>query len=625
MSTKHKKMLCRILASALIFGIATVLDGTQIIKNEYLYIILLFAAYFTVGWDILWRAVINIFHGKIFDENFLMSIATVGAIFIGEYSEAVFVMIFYQVGELFQSIAVGKSRRSIASLMQLRPDSAVVERSGSTVTVDPSQVNVGEIIVVRPGEKIPLDGVIVQGSSYINTVALTGESMPSDAKEGDDVLSGCINMSALIHVKVTKSFGESTASKILELVENSTANKAKSENFITRFARVYTPVVVICALLLAVIPPLFLGVADAQVWRSWVYRAMSFLVVSCPCALVISVPMTFFSGIGGMSKRGILVKGSNYIETLSKCDTAVLDKTGTLTTGQIVVTKVYCENGYKTDDIIQLANICESASTHPIAAAIRNYAASADNTRAQTIEELAGYGVHAVVDGTDVYVGNAKLMDKIGVSYKACTDVGSLVYIARANEYMGCIVLSDVIKSDSKRAIDSLKECGIHRIVMLTGDNDAIASNVAAQLGIDEYYSQLLPSDKVTKTETLIQNKTGGSLAFVGDGINDAPVLARADIGIAMGGLGSDAAIEAADVVLMDDNPLKIALAVKSARRIVSIVKQNIIFVLAVKLTILVLVALGAAGMWAAVFADVGVAVLAILNAMRAIRIRQKL
>lgn len=625
MSTKHKKMLCRILVSAVIFGAAAILEGAQIIKNEYLYMLMLLAAYFTAGWDILWHAVLNICRGKIFDENFLMAIATVGAVFVGEYPEAVFVMIFYQVGELFQSIAVGKSRRSISSLMQLRPDSAVVERDGSAVTVDPFEVKVGEIIIVRPGEKIPLDGIIIQGSSYINTVALTGESIPADAKEGDSVLSGCINMSSLIRVKVSKPFSESTVSKILELVENSTANKAKSENFITRFARVYTPVVVICALVLAVIGPLVTGAADAQVWKSWVYRAMSFLVVSCPCALVISVPMTFFSGIGGMSKNGVLIKGSNYIETLSKCDTAVLDKTGTLTTGKIMVTKVYCQDGCDEKQLIRLADICESASTHPIAAAIRNYCGSQSSGGAEKIEELAGYGVHAVIDGSDVYAGNARLMEKIGVNYIKCTDAGSYVYIARQNEYLGCIVLSDTIKNESKAAIDALKGCGVGRIVMLTGDNNIIAADVAQKLGIDEYYSQLLPSDKVAKTEQLLKGKTGGRLAFIGDGINDAPVLARADIGIAMGGLGSDAAIEAADVVLMDDNPLKIALAVEAARRTVKIVKQNIVFVLAVKIAILIFVALGAAGMWAAVFADVGVAVIAILNAMRAMRVKQKL
>ncbi|MBP3481010.1 MAG: cadmium-translocating P-type ATPase [Clostridia bacterium] len=626
MRRKHKIMLARIIVSLSVFAAAMILAGVKIITSEYLYAGLLLVSYFTVGWDILWRAVCNIAHGKVFDENFLMSIATVGAVITGEYPEAVFVMIFYQVGELFQSIAVGKSRKSIASLMEIRPDSAVVECDGKTETVDPFDVRVGEIIVVRPGEKIPLDGVIIEGSSSINTVALTGESAPGDVSVGDSVMSGCVNLTGLLRIKVSREFQESTVSKILELVENSGANKSKSENFITRFARIYTPIVVVAACFIAVALPLITGAGDISVWKSWIYRAMSFLVVSCPCALVISVPMSFFGGIGGMSRCGILVKGSNYLEALAKCDTFVFDKTGTLTRGSFEVTGVYpAKENYEKAELLSLGALCESASTHPIAQAICSAAKAyrdIDKTSIGSIEELAGYGIHAVIDGRDVYAGNLRLMEKINVKVKPAEEIGTVVYIARTDEYLGCILLNDTLKSDSKDAIAALKEQGVRRVVMLTGDKKDVADSVAAQLGVTEHYSQLLPADKVSQVERLLEG-ANGQLAFVGDGINDAPVLARADVGIAMGALGTDAAIEAADIVLMDDKPSKIPLAIKAAKRTLDIVKQNIIFVLAVKIIILMLVALGLAGMWAAVFADVGVAVIAILNAMRAMKINK--
>ena len=626
MRRKHKIMLARIIVSLSVFAAAMILAGVKIITSEYLYAGLLLVSYFTVGWDILWRAVCNIAHGKVFDENFLMSIATVGAVITGEYPEAVFVMIFYQVGELFQSIAVGKSRKSIASLMEIRPDSAVVECDGKTETVDPFDVRVGEIIVVRPGEKIPLDGVIIEGSSSINTVALTGESAPGDVSVGDSVMSGCVNLTGLLRIKVSREFQESTVSKILELVENSGANKSKSENFITRFARIYTPIVVVAACFIAVALPLITGAGDISVWKSWIYRAMSFLVVSCPCALVISVPMSFFGGIGGMSRCGILVKGSNYLEALAKCDTFVFDKTGTLTRGSFEVTGVYpAKENYEKAELLSLGALCESASTHPIAQAICSAAKAyrdIDKTSIGSIEELAGYGIHAVIDGRDVYAGNLRLMEKINVKVKPAEEIGTVVYIARTDEYLGCILLNDTLKSDSKDAIAALKEQGVRRVVMLTGDKKDVADSVAAQLGVTEHYSQLLPADKVSQVERLLEG-ANGQLAFVGDGINDAPVLSRADVGIAMGSLGTDAAIEAADIVLMDDKPSKIPLAIKAAKRTLDIVKQNIIFVLAVKIIILMLVALGLAGMWAAVFADVGIAVIAILNAMRAMKINK--
>lgn len=621
MRRKHKIILARIIVSCAVFAAALLLNSTQIIKNEYVYAAMLLVSYFTIGWDILWRAVRNISHGKVFDENFLMALATVGAIFTGEYPEAVFVMIFYQIGELFQSLAVGKSRKSIASLMEIRPDSANVERDGKLETTDPFDVHVGEIIVVRPGEKIPLDGVVIDGSTSINTVALTGESLPAQVVEGDSVMSGCVNINGLIRVKVTKEFSESTVSKILELVENSSASKSKSENFITKFARIYTPIVVAAACLLAVLPPLFTGVGDISVWKSWIYRAMSFLVVSCPCALVISVPMSFFGGVGGMSRHGILIKGSNYMEALAGCDTVVFDKTGTLTLGRFAITRIYKDN--LSDSIEETAVLCESASTHPIAQTICEglSAGEVDKSRIDSVEELAGYGIHAVIDGKDAYAGNEKLMEKIGVKCRKITEPGTVVHVAKDGVYLGCLILSDTIKADAKEGLTALRSEGVDRLVMLSGDKKEAAQSVAATLGIDKVYAQLLPADKVARVEELLSDNLG-SLAFVGDGINDAPVLARADVGIAMGALGSDAAIDAADIVLMDDKLSKIALAIRGARRTLSIVKQNIIFVLAVKVIILLLVAFGLAGMWAAVFADVGVAVLAILNAMRAMKIK---
>ena len=621
MSKKQKTNLIRIIVSAvLVIGVwVSPLTGWL---EGVLYLI----PYFIVGYDILLKAVKGIFRGQMFDENFLMAVATVGAMALGDWREGCAVMVFYQIGELFQSIAVGKSRKSIASLMEIRPDSAVVERDGKTETVDPFDVRVGEIIVVRPGEKIPLDGVIIEGSSSINTVALTGESAPGDVSVGDSVMSGCVNLTGLLRIKVSREFQESTVSKILELVENSGANKSKSENFITRFARIYTPIVVVAACFIAVAVPLITGVGDISVWKSWIYRAMSFLVVSCPCALVISVPMSFFGGIGGMSRRGILVKGSNYLEALAECDTFVFDKTGTLTRGSFEVTGVYpAKENYEKAELLSLGALCESASTHPIAQAICSAAKAyrdIDKTSIGSIEELAGYGIHAVIDGRDVYAGNLRLMEKINVKVKPAEEIGTVVYIARTDEYLGCILLNDTLKSDSKDAIAALKEQGVRRVVMLTGDEKDVADSVAAQLGVTEHYSQLLPADKVSQVERLLEG-ANGQLAFVGDGINDAPVLARADVGIAMGALGTDAAIEAADIVLMDDKPSKIPLAIKAAKRTLDIVKQNIIFVLAVKIIILILVALGLAGMWSAVFADVGVAVIAILNAMRAMKINK--
>ncbi len=612
MNKKQKKSLFKIIAAAVLFLAALPLKNLSF----YPYAALLLISYLTVGWEILRRAAVNIAHGQVFDENFLMSVATIGAVATGEYPEAVFVMIFYQVGELFQSIAVGKSRRSIASLMEIRPDFARVLRDGSADETDPQQVAKGEIIEVRPGEKIPLDGVVTDGASNINTVALTGESMPRAAAVGDEVMSGCVNMTGLLQIRVTKEFSESTVSKILELVENSSARKSKSESFITRFAKIYTPVVVIAALLLAVIPPLFYGAGDIAVWKSWVYRAMSFLVVSCPCALVLSVPLSFFGGVGGASRRGVLVKGSNFFETLALCDTFVFDKTGTLTKGSFEVTGVRAVS-VSESELLELAAACESASSHPIAQAICKKAAC--GKKPDSVEELAGLGVCAQVSGRKIYAGNAKLMQKIGVS--PADMPGTVVHIAADGKYLGSISLEDGLKPNAAEAINELRRQGVKRIVMLTGDKKDAAISAAKKLGVDDCRYELLPADKVEIVEDLLE-KSDGRLAFVGDGINDAPVLARADVGVAMGALGSDAAIEAADVVLFDDDPAKTAFAIRAARKTLAIVRQNIVFVLIVKLVILALVAFGAAGMWAAVFADVGVAVIAILNAMRAMQVK---
>ena len=573
--------------------------------------------YLVIGWDVLWRAVRNIAHGQVFDENFLMAIATVGAFFIGEYAEAVFVMLFYQVGELFQSYAVGKSRQSIAELMEIRPDYANVERDGQVEQVDPDEVEVGETILIKAGERVPLDGVVLEGRSDLDTAALTGESLPREVQSGDDVISGCVNLTGLLKVRVTKAFEESTVSKILDLVENAGSKKARAENFITKFARYYTPAVVLAAVALAVLPPLI----GAMTWSESLHRALIFLVISCPCALVISVPLSFFGGIGGASKAGVLVKGGAYLEVLSRTQIVVFDKTGTLTKGVFNVTAIHPETCGE-DQLLELAALAESWSEHPIARSLREaYGKDIDAGRVADVEERSGRGVRAVVDGTEIFVGNDKLMDDIGVSWHPCHRVGTTVHVASEGEYLGHIVISDEVKEDAARAVSDLKALGVARTVMLTGDAQAVGESVGKQLGLDEVHAQLLPADKVERVEELLAQKTGkGCLAFVGDGINDAPVLSRADVGIAMGGLGSDAAIEAADVVLMDDKPSKIAVAIRIAQKTLVIVRQNIAFALGVKALVLVLGALGQANMWEAVFADVGVSVIAILNAMRAMK-----
>ena len=572
--------------------------------------------YFIIGWDILWKAARNIRNGQIFDENFLMAIATIGALAIGEYPEAVFVMLFYQIGELFQGVAVGKSRKSIAALMDIRPDSANVEREGEILEVDPDEVAIGEIIVIRPGERVPLDGVVVEGTSALNTAALTGESLPRDVEPGSDVISGCINLTGLLRVRTTKEYGESTVSKILDLVENSSAKKGRKEQFITRFARWYTPAVVIGAVALAIIPSLMTGE-----WAKWIEQACIFLVISCPCALVISVPLTFFGGIGGASRAGVLVKGSNYLEALAQTETVVFDKTGTLTQGVFQVTTLHPEVGDEAK-LLETAALAESYSSHPIARSLREaYSKDVDESRIQNVQEIAGRGVQADVDGVTVYVGNDKLMEDMGAAWHPCHNIGTTVHVATQGEYLGHIVISDQVKPDAKEALAALKKAGVKRTVMLTGDAPAVGEAVGRELGLDEVHAGLLPADKVTQVERLLENKNSkGMLAFVGDGINDAPVLSRADVGIAMGALGSDAAIEAADVVLMDDKPSKIAAAISIARKTISIANQNIVFALGVKAVILVLGILGKANMWAGAFADVGVMVVAVANATRALK-----
>ena len=573
--------------------------------------------YLVIGWDVLWRAVRNIAHGQIFDENFLMAIATVGALCIGEYAESVFVMLFYQVGELFQSYAVGRSRQSIAELMEIRPDYANVERDGTVEQVDPDEVAVGETIVIKAGERVPLDGVVLEGRSDLDTAALTGESLPREVQSGDDVISGCVNLTGLLKVRVTRAFEESTVSKILDLVENAGSKKAKAENFITKFARYYTPTVVLAAVALALLPPL----VGAVGWSESLHRALIFLVISCPCALVISVPLSFFGGIGGASKAGVLVKGGAYLEVLARAQIVVFDKTGTLTKGVFNVTAVHPEQCGE-DRLLELAALAESWSEHPISRSLREaYGKEVDASRVTDVEEHSGRGVHAKVDGQEIWVGNDKLMDAIGVSWHPCHRVGTTVHVAAKGEYLGHIVISDEVKEDAAQAVADLKALGVAKTVMLTGDAKAVGESVAAQLGLDEVHTQLLPADKVEQVEALLSEKTGkGCLAFVGDGINDAPVLSRADIGIAMGGLGSDAAIEAADVVLMDDKPSKIAVAIRIAQKTLVIVRQNIVFALGVNALVLVLGAVGEANLWEAVFADVGVSVIAILNAMRAMK-----
>ena len=617
MTRKQKKMLVRIFASAVLLIAAVLIPYEGALR-----FLLFLPAYFVIGWDVLWRAAKNIIHGQVFDENFLMALATVGAFCTGffgkgEYPEAVFVMLFYQVGELFQSYAVGKSRKSISALMDIRPDYANVERDGSLCRVDPEEVQVGDVIVIKPGEKAPLDGVVLEGRSSLNTSALTGESLPREVEPGDDVISGCINLNGLIRVQVTKVFGESTVAKILDLVENSSSKKAKAENFITKFARYYTPIVVVSAVLLSVAPPLFTG----GNWAEWIERALIFLVVSCPCALVISVPLSFFGGIGGASRDGILVKGGNFLEILSDTEIVVFDKTGTLTKGVFNVTAIHPDR-YSEGELLELAALAESYSDHPISRSLKDaYGMEIDAARVSDVEELSGRGVKAQVDGRLVCAGNDKLMEEIGVIWHPCHRVGTTVHVAVNGEYAGHIVISDELKPDAAEAVASLKRAGVRKTVMLTGDAKAVGESVAKELGIDEVHAGLLPGDKVDRVEALLREKSErGKLAFVGDGINDAPVLSRADIGIAMGALGSDAAIEAADIVLMDDKPSKLAEAMKISKRTLRIVRQNIVFALAVKAAVLVLSAFGLSNMWEAVFADVGVSVLAILNASRALK-----
>ena len=620
MTRKQKKMLVRIAVSAVLL-IAAVLVPYQGLWRFALFL----PAYFVIGWDVLWRAVRNIAHGQVFDENFLMALATVGAFCTGffgqgEYPEAVFVMLFYQVGELFQSYAVGKSRKSIASLMDIRPDYANVERDGRLLQVDPEEVAVGDTITVKAGEKIPLDGLVLEGQSLVDTAALTGESVPRQVRPGDSVISGCVNQNGLLRVQVTKAFGESTVQKILDLVENASSKKAKAENFITKFARYYTPVVVFCALALAVVPPLFVG--D---WTGWVQKALIFLVVSCPCALVISVPLSFFGGIGGASRQGILVKGGNYLEVLADTELVVFDKTGTLTKGVFQVTAIHPE-GVSQQELLELAALAESYSDHPISRSLKEaWGKALDTARVGQVEELSGRGVRAQVDGKEVWAGNGKLMEEIGLAYRPSGQVGTVVHVAAEGRYLGYILIADEVKPDAKEAIAALKAQGVKKTVLLTGDAKDVGEAVAQELGLDEAYTQLLPGDKVERVEALLQETSPkGKLAFVGDGINDAPVLSRADIGIAMGALGSDAAIEAADLVLMDDKPSKIAKALEISKRTLRIVRQNIVFALAVKLLVLMLTPFGLANLWEAVFADVGVMVLAILNASRALQVGRK-
>ncbi len=613
-------MVARIAASAVLLVAAVLIPY----EGPWRFVLFL-PAYFVIGWDVLWKAARNIAHGQVFDENFLMALATVGAFCTGffgegEYPEAVFVMLFYQVGELFQGYAVGKSRKSIASLMDIRPDYANVERDGQLTQVDPEEVAVGDTITVKAGERVPLDGVVLEGQSMVNTSALTGESVPRQVQPGDDVISGCVNQSGLLRVRVTKPFGESTVQKILDLVENSSSKKAKAENFITKFARYYTPIVVFCALALALVPPLFVG--D---WVGWVQKALIFLVVSCPCALVISVPLSFFGGIGGASRQGILVKGGNYLEVLANTEIVVFDKTGTLTKGVFNVTAIHPEE-YSESGLLEMAALAESYSDHPISRSLKEaWGQELDASRVGEVEELSGRGVRAQVDGKTVCAGNDKLMEEIGVKWHPCHHVGTTVHVAVEGKYIGHIVISDEVKPDAKEAIAALKAQGVKKTVMLTGDAKAVGESVAKDLGLDEAYTQLLPGDKVDRVEALLSEKSPkGKLAFVGDGINDAPVLSRADIGIAMGALGSDAAIEAADIVLMDDKPSKIAKAMEISQRTLRIVRQNIVFALAVKLLVLALTPFGIANMWEAVFADVGVMVIAILNASRALQAGKK-
>lgn len=623
MNKKQKTILYRIIISAVLVVVVSILDALLDL-NVWIAAILYLIPYFVIGYDILKKAGKGILNRQIFDENFLMAVATVGAIAIGEFREGVAVMLFYQIGELFQSVAVGKSRRNIAALMDIRPDYANIVVDGQLQKVDPDEVEIGTTIVVNPGEKVPIDGVIIEGNTSLNTSALTGESVPRDATCGDEVISGCINLTGTIHIRTTKEFGDSTVSKILDLVENSSLKKSRSENFITKFAKYYTPAVCYSALALAIIPPVInLILGNPAAWLTWIIRALSFLVVSCPCALVISIPLSFFGGIGCASTNGILVKGSNYLEALADTKYIVFDKTGTLTKGVFEVTGIYPENGFTSDELLYYADYAESGSSHPISLSLKKaYDKKLELERVTDIEEVAGHGVTAVVDGRKVAAGNVKLMKKVGATVSSEHDEGTAVYVAIDGVYAGCITISDVVKPTSKEAISGLKASGI-KTVMLTGDTAKTAQRVGTELGLDEIHSELLPADKVAQVERLLGEKgSKENLAFVGDGINDAPVLSRADIGVAMGALGSDAAIEAADVVLMDDDPAKLALAMRISRKTLGIVRQNIAFALAVKFACLVLVAIGVANMWVAIFADVGVMVLAVLNATRALKIK---
>ncbi len=619
MNKKQKKMLIRIIIAAVLIVVFSLLPA-----EGYLRFVLFMIPYLVIGYDILKKAFKGILNKQVFDENFLMAVATVGAILLGDYSEGVAVMLFYQIGELFQSYAVGKSRRNISELMDIRPDYANIEKDGTLEQVDPDEVEIGTIIVVQPGEKVPIDGVITEGTSTLNTSALTGESLPRDAKAGDEVISGCINMTGLLKIRTTKEFGESTVSKILELVENSSSRKSKSENFISKFAKYYTPAVCYGALALAFIPPIVLLImGKPAMWGDWIYRALTFLVISCPCALVISIPLSFFAGIGGASNQGILVKGSNYLETLAQTKYVVFDKTGTMTQGVFEVSGIH-HNKMPDEKLLEYAALAECSSSHPISKSLQKaYGKPIDRNRVTDIEEISGNGVIAKVDGISVAAGNTKLMNRLGIAYQDCHHVGTVVHMAIDGKYAGHILISDIIKPHAKEAIAELKKAGISKTVMLTGDSKRVADQVAEELGIQEVYSELLPADKVSRVEELLNQKSEkDKLAFVGDGINDAPVLSRADIGIAMGALGSDAAIEAADIVLMDDDPLKISKAIKIARKCIRIVYENIYFAIGIKILCLILGALGIANMWVAIFADVGVMILAVLNAIRTLFVK---
>jgi Cd2+/Zn2+-exporting ATPase len=634
MNKKQKKMLVRILIAFFMLVVLNVIPKFGVAMPMLLNLALNLVVYLVIGYDILNKAFKGIKNGRVFDENFLMAVATVGAFALaiydksGDYNEAIAVMLFYQVGELFQSYAVGKSRRNISELMDIRPDYANIEVDGNLEQVDPDEIEIGSVIVVQPGEKVPIDGTIIEGNSTLNTAALTGESLPREAKIGDEIISGCINMTGVLKIKTTKEFGESTVSKILELVENASSRKSKSEDFIAKFAKIYTPFVCYAALALAILPPLvgliFMGSPENLAWHIWIYRALTFLVISCPCALVISIPLSFFAGIGGASREGVLIKGSNYLETLSQTKYVVFDKTGTLTQGVFEVSGIH-HNELENEKLIEYAALAESASSHPISKSLqRAYGKEIDRSRVSDIQEISGNGIVAKVDDVSVAIGNDKLMKRLEVEYKDCHCVGTIIHIAINNEYAGHIVISDVVKPNSKAAIKELKKSGVSKTVMLTGDASKVADQVASDLGIDMVCSELLPADKVTQVEKLLAEKPEkAKLAFVGDGINDAPVLSRADIGIAMGAMGSDAAIEAADIVLMDDDPLKISKAIKISRKCIGIVYQNIIFALGIKFICLALGAMGIANMWFAIFADVGVMIIAVLNAIRALYVKK--